>query len=212
VRAQDANQRAFTLRDQAAQAVSGSEKKASDADYVFITFILNYLPHGVIGLLVTVFFAAALQSKSAELNALASTTTVDLYRHVIRKNASDRHYFLASKVFTAMWGVIAVGFAMFIHLKENLVQAANIVASIFYGVALGIFLVGFFFKRAGGTAVFVSSIFAQVLVIMLYMWGLPISYLWYNVIGAIPCVGVGAFCQFFLPDRAKPDLKKPATS
>jgi SSS family solute:Na+ symporter len=112
--------------------------KTNDADYVFITFILDYLPHGVIGLLVAAFFAAALSSKAAELNALGSTTTIDFYRHVFKREASDAHYVAASKWFTAFWGLVALAFALFANLVENLIQAVNIVGSVFYGVVLGL--------------------------------------------------------------------------
>ena len=161
--------------------------KANDSDYVFITFILDHLPHGLIGLLVTAFFAAALSSKSGELNALGSTTTVDVYRHIVRREASDAHYVVASKVFTAFWGLVAIGFALFANLAENLIQAVNILGSIFYGVVLGLFLVAFFLKRVGGTAVFWAALFSQALVFVLYST-LSISYLWYNMIGCAACI------------------------
>ena len=168
--------------------------KANDSDYVFITFILDHLPHGLIGLLVTAFFAAALSSKSGELNALGSTTTVDVYRHIVRREASDAHYVVASKVFTAFWGLVAIGFALFANLAENLIQAVNILGSIFYGVVLGLFLVAFFFKGVGGTAVFWAAIAAQALVFVLYST-LSISYLWYNVIGCAACILLGLLLQ-----------------
>ena len=159
---------------------------ANEADYVFVTFILGQLPHGLIGLLVTAFFAAALSSKSGELNALGSTTTVDIYRHVIRREASDAHYVAASKWFTAFWGLVAIAFALFANLAENLIQAVNILGSIFYGAPLGLFLVAFFLKRVGGTAVFWAALAAQALVFALCLTS--ISYLWYNVIGCAACI------------------------
>ena len=171
---------------------------ANDSDYVFITFILSYLPHGLIGLLVAVFFAATFSSKAAELNALGSTTTIDLYRHVIRREATDAHYVTASKWFTALWGFVAIGFALFANLAENLIQATNIVGSVFYGVVLGLFLVAFFFRRIGGTAVFWSAIAAQTLVFALY-FTLHISYLWYNVIGCAACVFLSFVIQTVSP-------------
>jgi Na+/proline symporter len=164
----------------------GPRATANDADYVFITFILGHLPHGLIGLLVTAFFAAALSSKSGELNALGSTTTVDFYRHVVRREASDAHYVAASKWFTAFWGLVAIAFALFANLAENLIQAANIIGSIFYGAPLGLFLVAFFLRRVGGTAVFWAALAAQALVFMLCLT--DISYLWYNVIGCAACI------------------------
>jgi Na+/proline symporter len=171
---------------------------ANDSDYVFITFILDHLPHGLIGLLVAVFFAATFSSKAAELNALGSTTTVDLYRHVIKREASDAHYLAASKWFTALWGFFAIGFALFANLAENLIQATNIVGSVFYGVVLGLFLVAFFCKRIGGTAVFWAAVASQVLVFVLY-GTLAISYLWYNFIGCAACMLFSFVIQAFLP-------------
>jgi Na+/proline symporter len=176
---------------------------ANDADYVFITFILHYLPHGLIGLLVAAFFAATFSSKSGELNALGSTTTVDLYRHVIKREASDAHYVVASKWFTALWGLFAIGFALFANLAENLIQATNIVGSIFYGVVLGLFLVAFFLKWVGGTAVFWAAILAQVTVFVMYA-SLPISYLWYNLIGCGACMGFSVIIQAVLGRNRSP--------
>jgi SSS family solute:Na+ symporter len=160
---------------------------ANDADYVFITFILHFLPHGVIGLLVAAFFAAALASKAAELTALGSTTTVDLYRHLIKREAPEAHWVSASKWFTAIWGLVAIAFALYAHLVENLIQAVNILGSIFYGVMLGLFVVAFFVKRVHGTAVFWAALLAQALVFVCY-FTLTISYLWYPLVGCAACV------------------------
>jgi SSS family solute:Na+ symporter len=173
---------------------------SNDSDYVFITFIMDHLPHGLIGLLVTAFFAAALSSKAGELNALGSTTTVDIYRHVVRPGASDAHCLVASRCFTAFWGLVAIAFALFANLSENLIQAVNILGSIFYGVVLGIFLVAFFLKRVGGTAVFWGALASQALVFMLYAT-LSISYLWYNVIGCAACMGASILLQAAIGPR-----------
>jgi len=183
----------------------------NDSDYVFITFILGYLPHGLIGLLVAVFFAAAFSSKAGELNALGSTTTVDIYRHVIKREASDAHYVAASKWFTALWGLVAIAFALFASLAENLIQASNIVGSIFYGVVLGLFLVAFFMKGTGGTAVFWAAVAAQALIFAIYFLRhtypiLDFSYLWYNVIGCGACMGFSWILQRALP------AQRPTTS
>jgi Na+/proline symporter len=179
--------------------------KSNDADYVFISFILGHLPHGLIGLLIAAFFAAALQSKSAELNALGSTTTVDFYRFLIKREASDAHYVTASKWFTLLWGLVALAFALFANLAENLIQAVNIVGSVFYGVMLGLFLVAFFFKRVGGTAIFWSALVSQTLVFVLY-FSLNISYLWYNFIGCVACVLLSLVIQTAMgpTDKAAP--------
>ena len=149
--------------------------------------MLTYLPHGLIGLLVAVFFAAALSSKSAELSALGTTTAVDFYRHLITREATDAHYVAASKWFTVLWGMVALAVALLANLAENLIQAVNIVGSVFYGVVLGIFLVAFFLRRISGTAVFWAAIAAQIMVFVLY-FRLNISYLWYNFIGCAACM------------------------
>jgi solute:Na+ symporter, SSS family len=173
---------------------ANSRAKVNDSDYVFITFILQELPHGLIGLLIAAFFAAALSSKAAELNALASTSVVDFYRHLLRREASDAHYVAASKCFTVFWGLFAISFALLANLAENLIQATNIVASLFYGVVLAMFLVAFFLRWIGGTAVFWGALTAQGLVLFLYSI-LHISYLWYNLIGCAACVLLSLLLQ-----------------
>jgi solute:Na+ symporter, SSS family len=190
------------------EKTSNSGRKSNDADYVFITFILHYLPHGVIGLLVAAFFAAALSSKSAELNALGSTTTIDFYRHVVKREATDAHYVAASKWFTLLWGVVALGFALFANMAENLIQAVNIVGSVFYGVMLGLFLVAFFVRRVGGTAVFWAALAAQALVFILFA-GTTIGYLWYNLIGCAACVLFSLLLQTMM-GPAEPPADSPA--
>lgn len=183
---------------QAALLAADAKVKASDADYVFITFVLNYLPQGLVGLLVAVIFCAALSSTASELNALGSTTTVDFYRHVFKPTADDAQSLTASKWFTAMWGAVAIGFALFANLVENLIQAVNILGSIFYGVVLGIFLVAFFVKWVHGTAVFWAALLAQTLVIILF-FQLEISYLWYNFIGCGLTMGLALLFQLMRP-------------
>jgi Na+/proline symporter len=186
-----------TLRD------ADPRVSTNDADYVFITFILRYLPHGLIGLLVAVFFGATFSSKAAELNALGSTTVVDIYRHVVRRTASDAHYVSASRWFTALWGLVAIAFALSASLAENLIQATNIVASLFYGVMLGLIIVAFFLKWIGGTPALWSAIAAQALVFVMY-FTLSISYLWYNLIGCGACMLFAIVLQALLPARKTP--------
>lgn len=160
-----------------------------ESDFVFLTFILDYLPHGVIGLLLAVIFAAALSSTSAELNALGSTTAVDIYPSLMRREGTERRFVAASRWFTALWGFIAIAFALFANFAENLIEAVNIIGSIFYGTILGIFLVAFFFRRVGGTAVFFAAVLAQTLVLICkFSPGIDIGYLWFNLIGCAACV------------------------
>jgi Na+(H+)/acetate symporter ActP len=200
----DARAESLRARTQRVLTEQNAHTPSTDADYVFITFILDHLPHGLIGLLVTVFFAATLNSKAAELNALASSTTVDLYRHLIHPEATDERCVTASRWFTAIWGFAAIGIALSVTLVENLIQFANIVASIFYPVVLGLFLVAFFLKKIGGTAVFWAAIAAQVLVCALYFSrnlypSLSVAYLWYNLIGCVACVLLAAVFQLVFP-------------
>ncbi len=189
------------LRQEAKAALIASDPKAKtkDSDYIFITFILAQLPHGLIGLLLAVMFASTLSSKASELNALGTTTTIDLWRQFRPMAAHDESRNVrAAKWFTAFWGLFAIGFALFASFSENLIEALNIIASIFYGVLLGIFLVAFFLKRVGGTAVFFGAVAAQALVIVMY-FNFRIGYLWYNVIGCAACILFGLLLQAILP-------------
>ncbi len=184
------------IRAEVKRTLKAADPKAdtSDADYVFITFVLNYLPHGIIGLLVAVIFCAGMSSSASELNALGSTTVVDFYRPLLHPEASEAHYLLISKVMTAAWGAIAISFALFANLVENLIQAINILGSIFYGSILGIFLVAFFLPFVRGTAVFVAALFAQTLVLVLF-YSTSIGYLWYNLLGCLVVFGLSAVLE-----------------
>ena len=158
------------------------EAETKDADYVFVTFVLQYLPAGLVGLLIAVILSAAMSSTASELNALGSTTTIDLYRRGLRPNLSDRGSVMASKLFTMGWGLVALAFASFASLLDNLIEAVNILGSIFYGTVLGLFLVAFFLKRVTGTPVFVAALGAQAVVVTLFFTS-SLGFLWYNVVG-----------------------------
>ena len=189
----------------AALAAADPRAKTQDSDYVFITFILTQLPHGAVGLLVAVMFASALSSKAAELAALGTTTTIDFWRHFRPLAAADeaRNVRVARR-FTALWGVLAVAFALFAGFAENLIESINILGSIFYGVLLGLFVVAFFFRRVGGPAVCLAAVTAQALVIVMY-FSLNIGYLWYNLIGCAACIAFSVALQAVLPPRARAD-------
>lgn len=185
----DADQQSIAIREKAKRIIEKADStlKTKDSDYVFLTFIIDYLPHGLIGLLIAVIFSAAMSSTSSELNALASTTSVDFYKRLIKQDGSENHYLNVSKGLTFAWGLIAILFAILAKNSENLIEAVNIVGSIFYGTVLGIFLVAFFLRWVRGTAVFVSAIIAQVAVIACHFMAeagfFELGYLWYNVIG-----------------------------
>ena len=174
--------------------------ETKDADYIFISFITKYLPHGIVGLLIAVIFSAAMSSTSSELNALASTTTVDFYRRTIKVGASERHYLIASKLITVFWGCLAILFALFSTLLDNLIQAVNILGSIFYGPILGIFLVAFAFKYVRSNAVFIAVFIAEACVVFIYLLSeqgiLKLAYLWLNPIGCLLVVVIAFILQF----------------
>ncbi len=168
--------------------------ETNDRDYVFLNFIINHLPKGLVGLLLAVIFSAAMSSTAAELNALASTTTIDFYKRFVKKEATDRQFLTASKGFTLFWGLVAIAFALFGTLAENLIQFVNIVGSLFYGTILGIFLSAFYIKRIKGNAIFIAAIAAEIIVFT-FFFITEIGYLWYNVIGCMSCIFVALILQ-----------------
>ena len=172
-------------RDQAKMLIKTAdpEQETNDKDYVFISFILSYLPQGLIGLLLAVILSAAMSSTASELNALAATTTVDLYRRGL-PDQSETHYVFAAKGFTLLWGLLAIGFASVGNLFENLIQLVNIIGSLFYGTILGIFMVAFFIRSVKAKAVFWGALVSEMTVLGIYSqdW---VGYLWLNAIGAL---------------------------
>jgi solute:Na+ symporter, SSS family len=183
-KARDLRDRAKTVLERA-----GASPKSKDSDYVFITFVLQHLPHGVVGLLIAVILCATMSATAATLNALGSTSAVDFYRPLIRPNAPDHHYVVATELLTIAWGLVAIGVASYASLVENLIETGNILGSLFYGSILGLFLAAFFLRSVRGSAVFFAALLAQCLVLILF-WTLSISYLWYNLIG---CAAVLVF-------------------
>jgi SSS family solute:Na+ symporter len=182
------------LHDQAKEIIAKVDSKAetNDKDYVFIYFILNYLPSGLIGLLLAVILSAAMSSSASGLTALASTTAIDIYKRNVKGEKSDKHFVNATKYFTLLWGVIAILFACVGTLFENLIQLVNIVGSIFYGTVLGVFLVGFYIKFVKANAIFYSAVISQITIFFIYYFTIHIypngqeklGYLWLNFIGA----------------------------
>lgn len=175
---------------------TGSEVETNDKDYMFLHFILNNLPRGLIGLLLAVILSAAMSSTASELNALGSTTTIDLYQRNKSKPVSDRQYLIASKLFVLLWGIFAIFFASVANLFDNLIQLINIIGSIFYGNVLGIFLLAFFFKWVRGSAVFVSAIITQLIVIAVYAMDI-MGYLWLNFVGCVVVILIAMLLEQF---------------
>jgi Na+/proline symporter len=204
----DLNSKAFAVRDEAKSLVTEifPDQKQPDSDYVFITYVLTFMPIGLVGLLVAIILAAAMSSTAGELNALGSTSAIDIYKRVIKPEASDRHYVLASKWLTAFWGAVAVSFALFADILENLIEAVNILGSIFYGTILGIFVTAFFLKFVKGHAVFIAALVSQVLVISLYIkFKDQISYLLFNAIGCILVMGLSSIFSIIEAQKKSPE-------
>ncbi|MBU2526126.1 MAG: sodium:solute symporter [Bacteroidetes bacterium] len=193
------------IREEAKELISAANKstETNDKDYVFIYYILNYLPSGLIGLLLAVIFSAAMSSTASELNALASTTVMDIYKRNLKTEKSETHYLNASKWFTVMWGLIAILFASFGTLFENLIQFVNIVGSIFYGTILGIFLVAFYVKSIRGASVFWAALLSEILVIAVFFQDI-LSYLWLNVLGVFLTVLMAFILQQLNNFRHRP--------
>ena len=191
------------LRSQTKELIvkANPDAETNDKDYVFIHFILTQLPRGLIGLLLAVILSAAMSSTASELNALASTTAIDLYkRNVGRK--SDIHYVKASKWFTLLWGLIAISVACVANLFDNLIQLVNIIGSIFYGNVLGVFLLAFFIKYVKSKAVFWAAIITQIIII--YIWYIDLMpYLWLNLVGCAIVMGIAIIIQTILPNKEK---------
>ena len=175
--------------------------ESNDKDYVFIHFILNNLPRGLIGLLLAVILSAAMSSTSSELNALGSTTTMDLYKRNTGEKTEEQMV-KVSKWFTLLWGLIAIGVACIANLAENLIQLVNIIGSIFYGNVLGIFLLAFFFKFVKGHAVFSAAIITQLIVIGLYLLNLydhiNLPFLWLNFVGCAIVIMLACLLQLII--------------
>jgi len=184
---------------------TGKKIETKDEDYVFITFVTKHLPVGLVGLLLAVIFSAAMSSIASELNALASCTTVDFYKRSWNPNQSDKHYLNAAKAFTLVWGAIALMFAAFASLFDNLIEFVNIVGSLFYGTILGVFLIGFFFKKVTSRPVFYGAIVGEIVVLTVFALDhyevISLAYLWLNFLGCAVVVFVSVLLQGIFRER-----------
>jgi solute:Na+ symporter, SSS family len=193
------------LRDRAKEIILKADKNSetNDKDYVFFHFILHYLPKGLIGLLLAVIISAAMSSTASGLNALASTTAIDIYKRNLKEDKDEMHYLNVTKFFTLFWGVIAILFACVGTLFENLIQLVNIIGSIFYGTVLGVFLVGFYVKYVQAKAIFYAAIISQITIFIIYYFAIfiypsgeeKLGYLWLNFIGALQTIILSALLQ-----------------
>ena len=179
------------LRQEAASLIALSDPGAdtNDINYIFLSFVINYIPVGLVGLILAAILSASMSSTAAELNALASVSVIDIYRRVFKPGKSDRHYLRVSKIVSVFWGAYAIGFAMFANSLGSLIEAVNILGSLFYGSILGIFIIAFSFKKIGGDATFIAAIFAEVVVLACFFFS-EIPYLWFNVISCAVLIAV----------------------
>ena len=165
---------------------SGFTYDRSETDFIFLHFILNYLPQGLIGLMIALILSAAMSSTSAEISALSAITTIDIYKRFINKSKNEKNDVEMSKLFTLLWGLISIIVALFFAQQENLIESINIIASLLYGNVLGIFLLAFFLKKIKSGNVFIGSIISQITVFAIYfILGKSIGYLWFNLIGTV---------------------------
>jgi solute:Na+ symporter, SSS family len=186
------------IRGQAIDLIRRNDPNAdtNDTNYVFLTFVLTYLPQGLVGLIMAAVLAASMSSTSAELNALASTSIVDIYKRLFRAQGDDRKMVLASKLATLFWGAFAILFAEYASRLGSLVEAVNILGSLFYGTMLGIFLVAFYVKHVGGTATFIAAVIAEIVVLYCFRYT-AIPFLWYNVIGCLVLIAAAIAIEPF---------------
>ena len=170
----------------------------NDVNYVFLSFVTTYLPAGLVGLVIVIVFAATMSSTSAEWNALATASVIDVYKRLVKKDGSERHYLWISRIATAFWGTFAILVSERASRLGTLVEAVNILGSLFYGSVLGIFVLAFFLKQVRGTAAFLGLIAGEIVVLGLFTFT-DISFLWYNVFGCLAVVAVALVLHLFSP-------------
>jgi SSS family solute:Na+ symporter len=173
-------------------------KAFNDTNYIFLSFVTRYLPPGVVGLLIAVIFAAAMSSSSGEVNSLATVSVIDIYKRHVRPHATDRHYLWASRLLTAFWASYAVFFAQYAKKLGSLIEAVNLLGSLFYGSLLGVFVLAFWFRRVNGTGAFVGMLAGEAAIFWAW-WFTGISFLWYNVIGCVVVVITGVVVSRLRP-------------
>ncbi len=195
---------AAIVREKAIDLIKETNPDAdtNDTNFIFITYITTFLPIGLIGLVLAAILSASMSSTSAELNALASTTVIDIYKRMIKKDGTDSHYLKVSKVSTILWGAYAIVFALFASKLGSLVEAVNILGSLVYGTILGIFLVAFYLKKVGGNATFYAALIAELAILYCYLFT-SIPFLWYNVIGCLLVIILAVILNPFMPKKAE---------
>lgn len=196
---QKTDQASEAAREEAITLIQKADPAAdtNDTNYIFLHFVVNNLPKGLVGLLIAIIFLAAWGSIAAALNSLASTTVIDIYQRMYKKEGTDGHYLQASRLWTIAWGVFCIAVAQFASQLGSLIEAVNILGSLFYGVILGIFLVAFYCKRIGGNATFWAAVISEIGVIVIYLLNI-VSFLWLNAIGCFLVIGIAAIFQLIM--------------
>lgn len=208
---QQKNKELTSLREEARVLLKkNNDAIDSDQNYMFLHYVIHYLPSGLVGLLIAVIFFASMSTTAAELNALASVSLVDIYKRLIFKDKDDAHYVLLSRIFTVVWAIVAVSFAMFAHQATSLIEAINITGSLFYGTILGIFLLVFFSKKLSSDAVFYGALLSQIGILVLHFReslglhsDLKIAYLWYNMFGCLGAIIFSYLLSIVFPYQEK---------
>ena len=200
----DTRSNELKIRNEATRIIKQANPAAdtNDTNYIFLSFVINVLPAGLIGLILAAIFSASMSSTAAELNALASTTVVDIYKRMIKPTGSEKHYLVVSKLATMFWGFYAIVFASFANRLGSLIEAVNILGSLFYGTILGIFLIAFYLKKIGGNATFYSALIAELVVLACFVFT-DIPYLWFNVIGCVLLIILALILNPYFENKVK---------
>ena len=200
-------QRYDAVRAEASDLLTEKDRKSDtgDTNYIFLTFVLTYLPAGLVGLIFACIFTASMSSSSGELSALATTSIIDVYKRFIKREASEKHYLIVSRIMMAFWGLYGIAFAQYAGRMGSLVEAVNILGSLFYGTMLGVFLLAFYFKPVKGTAAFIGALSGEIVVLYCFRFT-SIAWLWYNVVGCFVVVGVGIILSAFEKSKTSGSL------
>ncbi|SDI02263.1 sodium:solute symporter [Mucilaginibacter gossypii] len=200
-----ADTKARLIRQNAIELMKKNNPKADDNDtnYVFLTFVTQYLPKGLIGLLIAIIFLASMGSTASALNSLASTSVVDIYKRIVNPNATDKNYLNASRLATVFWGLVCIGMALYASRIGNLLEAVNQLGSYIYGTILGVFIVAFYLKKIKGTAVFIAAVITEAIICILGYFDV-IAYLWLNAIGALLLIVIAVLISVAAPSKSPP--------
>jgi Na+/proline symporter len=197
-----AQERVNNVRAGAVEIIKEFDAKPNDTNYIFLNFVTHYMPAGLVGLVLAAVFFASMSSTASEWSALAATTVVDIQRRLLKRDAGERYYFVSSKLATVMWGLFAISFAQYAGQLGSLVEAVNRLGSLFYGTLLGIFLLGFYFKRITGTSAFLGALAGELAVLYCFFFT-PIAFLWFNLVGALVVVLAAHIVNPFVSAKAE---------